>query len=158
MAQIAAPQIDLAVAADAEAIALLSRDEIEHGLRWAWTPARVRRCIADARSNVIVARENGRIVGFALMSYADEHAHLLLFAVAPDRRRRGIATALWNWLETTLRTAGIAAAQVELRASNAAARAFYERVGFEPVAATPRYYQGAETALHMVKELAAPAP
>ena len=67
-------------------------------------------------------------------------------------------TALWNWLETTLRTAGIAAAQVELRASNAAARAFYEHVGFEQVAATPRYYQGAETALHMVKELAAPAP
>ena len=40
----------------------------------------------------------------------------------------------------------------------AAARAFYERVGFEQVAATPHYYQGAETALHMVKELAAPAP
>ncbi|MBR0347398.1 MAG: hypothetical protein IJI03_19295, partial [Rudaea sp.] len=64
MAQIAAPQIDLAVAADAEAIALLSRDEIENGLRWAWTPARVRRCIADVCSNVIVARDSGRIVGF----------------------------------------------------------------------------------------------
>ena len=152
---IAVPEIALATIADAQAIAVLARDEIEHGLGWSWTPARVQHCIRDPRSNVIVARDGASVIGFALMSYDAEHAHLLLFGVAPAWRRRGVASALWAWLEATLRTAGIRSAQVELRASNLAARAFYERVGFEQVNATQRYYRGVETALHMVKELTA---
>jgi len=150
---IAAPEIALATADDAATIALLSRDEIEHGLGWSWTPARVRRSIEDPRNNAIVARDGTRLIGFALMRYDAEHAHLLLFGVAPGWRRRGVANALWAWLEATLRTAGIRSAQVELRVSNDDARAFYERVGFEQVNATQRYYRGVETALHMVKEL-----
>lgn len=150
---IAAPDIGLATSAEAEAIAQLSREEIEQGLRWSWTPERVRRAVRDKNTNVVVAREDARVVGFALMSYEDERAHLLLFGVASSRRRHGIATALWTWLEATMRTAGITAVQVELRESNHTARAFYERVGFEQVNATRRYYQGVETALHMVKEL-----
>ena len=150
---IAAPDIELGTSAEAEAIAVLSRDEIEYGFRWSWTPERVRRAIRDKNTNVVVAREDARMVGFALMRYEDERAHLLLFGVTPSRRRQGIATALWTWLEATMRTAGVTAAQVELRESNDAARAFYERVGFEQVNATRRYYQGIETALHMVKEL-----
>jgi ribosomal-protein-alanine N-acetyltransferase len=151
---IATPEIGMASMADARAIALIARDEIEQGLGWSWTPARVQRCIRDPRTNVIVAREGSVVVGFALMSYDAEHAHLLLFGVAPAQRRQGVASALWAWLETTLRTAGIRSAQVELRAINHAARAFYEHVGFEQVNATQRYYRGVETALHMVKEFA----
>ena len=150
---IAAPDIGLATSAEAGTIARLSREEIEQGLRWSWTPERVRRAINNRNTNVVVARENANVIGFALMRYEDERAHLLLFGVAPSRRRQGIATALWTWLEATMRTAGITAVQVELRESNHAARAFYERVGFEQVNATRRYYQGIETALHMVKEL-----
>ena len=152
---IAAPEIGLATMTDAREIALLARDEIEHGLGWSWTPARVQHCIGDPRSNVVVARDGARVIGFALMSYDADHAHLLLFGVAPTWRRRGVASALWAWLEATLRTAGIRSAQVELRASNHDARAFYEHVGFEQVNATQRYYRGVETALHMVKELTA---
>ncbi|WP_347262462.1 GNAT family N-acetyltransferase [Rudaea sp.] len=155
---IAAPEIGLASVVDAQAIALLARDEIEHGLGWSWTPARVQRCIRDAHSNAIVARDGGRVIGFALMRYDADHAHLLLFGVAPAWRRQRVASALWAWLEATLRTAGIRSVQVELRASNHAARAFYERVGFEQVNATQRYYRGVETALHMVKELTAATP
>lgn len=150
---IASPEIFLASSSDAEAISLLSRDEIEHGLRWSWTAARVRRSIQDPNTNVVVAREQTHIVGFALLRYDDDRAHLLLLGVAPARRRRGIATALVHWLEETMRVAGIVAVQVELRQSNSIARAFYEKLGFEQVNATSKYYQGVETALHMVKEL-----
>jgi ribosomal-protein-alanine N-acetyltransferase len=145
--------IGLALPAEAQAIALLSRDEIEHGLRWSWTAPRVLRAMRDRNTNVVVAREGDGIVGFALLQYEADHAHLLLLGVAGTHRRRGIAAALWRWLEETLRIAGIAAVQVELRESNAVARAFYEKLGFELINATSRYYQGRETALHMVKEL-----
>lgn len=150
---IGTPDIGLARPDDAEAIALLSRDEIEYGLRWSWTPARVRRAILDRRTNAIVARNGERVVGFALMQYDDDSAHLLLLGVARAFRRRGIATAILHWLEHTLAVAGIPAVQVELRERNAIALAFYETLGFERVNATHRYYQGRETALHLVKEL-----
>jgi [ribosomal protein S18]-alanine N-acetyltransferase len=149
----AGPEIGLAAPSEAGAIAQMSRDEIEHGLGWSWTAPRVRRAMQDRSSNVIVAREGSRMVGFAILSYAAEHAHLNLLGVARDRRRRGIARALLAWLETTMRVAGIAAVQVELRATNGSARAFYESLGFELINVTPRYYHGRESALHMVKEL-----
>lgn len=147
-------QIGLAVPAEAQVIALLSRDEIEQGLRWSWTAPRVLHAIRDRETNVVVARAGDRVIGFALLQYAADRAHLMLLGVASSRRRRGTATALWLWLEETLRVAGVGAVQVELREANTVARAFYEKQGFELINATSKYYQGKETALHMVKELA----
>lgn len=152
---IAATGIGLAFPSDAHAIAMMSRDQIEQGLRWSWSAARVRNAIADRETNVIVARQGSAIVGFALMKYGDEVAHLLLLGVAPRQRRKGIATALLGWLEATLRIAGVAMVQVEVRESNAVARAFYAARGYEQVGATRGYYQGIETALRLVKELGA---
>jgi [ribosomal protein S18]-alanine N-acetyltransferase len=151
-----APDIGLATLTDAQSIALISRDEIEHGLRWDWRPPRVRRAIEDRDTNVVVARHAASVIGFALMKYRSDDAHLLLLGVVPQHRRRGVATAMMSWLEETLRVAGIAAIQVEVRASNRAALAFYAKLGYEQVNATLRYYQGIETALHLVKELASP--
>jgi [ribosomal protein S18]-alanine N-acetyltransferase len=147
------PDIGLATLADAQSIALISRDEIEQGLRWAWTPPRVRNAIEDRETNVVVARNGTSVIGFALMRYRLEDAHLLLLAVIPDHRRKGVATAMLGWLEETLKVAGIAAIQVEVRASNRVALAFYAALGYEQVDATSRYYQGIETAVHLVKEL-----
>ena len=147
------PDIGLALPSDAQAIADLSRREIEHGLRWSWTTGRVRRAIQDRETNVVVARDGDAICGFALMAYRSEDAHLLLLAVSPDWRRRGIGSALIGWLEETLRQAGITRMQVEVRQSNRVARAFYARLGFEPVNVSRGYYQGVENALHLVKEL-----
>lgn len=147
------PNIGLADSADAQAIADLSRHEIEHGLRWSWTTGRVWRAIQDTETNVVVARDGDAISGFALMAYRSEDAHLLLLAVAPGSRRRGIGSALIGWLEETLRLAGITRMPVEVRQANRVARAFYARLGFEQVNASRGYYQGVEDALHLVKEL-----
>ena len=47
------------------------------------------------------------LAGFGIMKYQDTDAHLMLFAVAPEFRRRGIGNALMDWLETSAITAGI---------------------------------------------------
>jgi len=151
---IALPDIALATAADAQPIALISRDEVEQGLAWKWTPARVRRAIEDRETNVVVARHGTSVVGFALMKYLEDEAHLLLLAVHRNHRRRGVATALVAWLEATLRTAGLSRIQVEVRASNALAQAFYAKLGFRRARPLPRYYQGIEDGWMLVKELA----
>jgi [ribosomal protein S18]-alanine N-acetyltransferase len=148
-------EICLAVRPDADAIAALSRDCIEQGLRWSWTVQRVRRCIDDRDTNVAVIRDQGVIAGFAIMKYGDDEAQLFLLAVRPSHRRRGIGAALLSWLALTARTAGIKVIRLQVRATNDAAIAFYRSVGFRATAVHAAYYQGAEDALLMSWDLTA---
>ncbi|MEL7537738.1 MAG: ribosomal protein S18-alanine N-acetyltransferase [Pseudomonadota bacterium] len=148
-----ATEIRLARPADANGIAATSRDHIEAGLGWRWTPERVDRCIQDRDINVIVAENDGRPAGFALMRYRDDEAHLLLLAVQPTYRRRGIGTALMAWLEQTVVDTGIGVIWLEVRAMNNSARRFYRRLGFEEIAAVRGYYEGRESAIRMARRL-----
>jgi len=145
--------IALAQPADARDIALLSREAIEYGLPWRWTERRVMRCIRDPATNVAIARWNGDLRGFAIMQYGDEEAHVLLFAVRVEQRRRGVGSALLRWLEATAAVAGIHAIRLEARAGNASARAFYGRHGFREAGLSPGYYDEVEDAIRMVKDL-----
>lgn len=149
-------EIGLARAADAERIAALSRKSIEYGLDWTWTPRRVLKSLADAATNIIVAQRAGALLGFAIMKYRDTDAHLLLLAVEAAQRRRGIGTALLDWLEATVRTAGIESIRAEVRASNRAARAFYRRHGFDAQRTLHGYYQGVDDALLLAKRMVGP--
>lgn len=99
--------IVLARRADAAAIAALSRMTIEQGLPWRWTPARVLRAIEHRETNVAVVRDGDTLLGFGIMRYAGETAHLLLLAVRPAHRRGGIGSALLRWLEDVASAAGI---------------------------------------------------
>jgi [ribosomal protein S18]-alanine N-acetyltransferase len=153
------PTLRLATAADAAGIAALSRDRIEHGLGWRWTAPRVLRSIADRSTNVVVAREAdaGRaaapLLGFGLMQYHDDEAHLLLLAVHADAGRRGIASAMLQWLEHSALIAGIGQVYLEARLTNAAARAFYARLGYREIQTVPGYYLGREACVRLAKDL-----
>jgi ribosomal-protein-alanine N-acetyltransferase len=146
-------EISLAVAADAAAIAELSRDTIEQGLPWSWTARRVARSIRDRSTNVVVARRARGLLGFAIMKYEEEEAHLLLLAVQSAQRRKGIGSALLAWLEQTVVVAGIGVVRLETRADNQDGRLFYRRHGFEDVGLQQGYYQGVEDAMQMCKNL-----
>jgi len=147
-------EIRLARLPDALRIAQMSRDFIEYGLGWSWDAPRITRRIRDRATNVIVAEVGAELVGFALMEYADEEAHLLLFGVEPIYRRRGIASSLLAWLESTATTAGSELIFLETRATNAAARGFYAARGYREIAILPRYYSGREDAVRIGKDLA----
>jgi ribosomal-protein-alanine N-acetyltransferase len=122
--------IHLADLADAPDIAALSRTEIEHGLGWSWTPERVARAVRDPETNVIVAGRPGDLAGFGIMSYLDDDAHLLLFAVRAGRRRQGLGSAILAWLEAVAATAGAKRIRVEARWDNVAGRSFYSERGY----------------------------
>lgn len=145
--------IHLAVPDDAVAIAALSRRTIEQGLEWRWTPRRVLDCMAHADTNVVVARRGDDLLGFAVMRYGDEDAHLLLLATQPRCRRQGVGSALLAWLEATARVAGITTLRLEARSANAGARAFYRRHGFNEIGRRAEYYQGVEDAVRFRKVL-----
>jgi [ribosomal protein S18]-alanine N-acetyltransferase len=143
----------LARLADAPSIANLSRDLIEYGLRWRWTPIRVAASIRAPDINVLVARIHDNIAGFAIMRYGDHDAHLDLLAVAPPYRRAGVGRQLLEWLEKCAVIAGIFKVALEVRAGNEGAQLFYKRMGYRTLAQIPGYYQGAEAALRMGRDL-----
>ena len=147
------PLIALATGADASVIANLSRDAIEQGLGWSWTAPRVLKALRDDATNVIVARRHGEVAGFAIMKYGDDTAHIVLLAVTAARRRCGIGSALLRWLEPTARTAGINTIQLEARANNSEARAFYQQLGFNEIGVRVSYYRGVEDAVRFEKVL-----
>ena len=77
----------LASSADAVPIALMSRRLVEYGLpSWAWTPRRVVRQIRHQESIVLIARREEDLVGFAIMYFSIDSAHLNLLAVEPAYR------------------------------------------------------------------------
>ena len=136
------PQLTIRFAtfADAAAIAALSRDEIEHGLPWTWREARVRHAIADPDTNVIVVGSPGAVAAFGVMYYAEDDAHLLLFAVHRSQQRQGVGSALLQWLEEAAIAAGAQKIRVEARMDNAAARSFYNERGYHEGAIVRRMY------------------
>ena len=146
--------IGLAHAGDARDIAEMSRDLIEQGLTWSWTPARVQHFISGPESSVVVARREQRIAAFAIMHFGDDVAHLNLLAVAPEHRRQGLGSQLMDWLTRTALEAGVFRINLELRTHNEAARTFYSRMGFEQLGIVQGYYQGRESALRMSRRLA----
>jgi ribosomal-protein-alanine N-acetyltransferase len=150
---IADREIGLALPGDARRIAMMSRDLIEQGLAWRWTPPRILRVMRDPAINVAIAREKGELAGFAIMQYKDDEAHLLLLAVDARQRRKGIGSALMGWLEATALTAGTGCIYLEARAANAEARAFYRNLGYIEITTVPELYSNTEDGVRIAKDL-----
>jgi [ribosomal protein S18]-alanine N-acetyltransferase len=148
--------VRFATSADAAEIAAMSRDQIEQGLGWSWNEARVRRAIGNRETNVVVVPGKGQLLGFGIMSYRDEVAHLLLFAVRSSHQRQGIGRRILAWLEAVAQDAGVTRVDIECRRDNAAARNFYGEFGYHEQVISRGYYRGVEDAVRLEKWLAPP--
>jgi ribosomal-protein-alanine N-acetyltransferase len=140
---------------EARLLALMSRDWIETGLPWRWRTPQILRRIHDPESEVVVAREGHRAIGFAVMEFRfrEREAHLLLLAVGPEQRRRGVGRELVDWLATLARAGGVERIVLEVRASRPGAREFYRRLGYRELGRLPSYYQGREDAIRVGADL-----
>jgi [ribosomal protein S18]-alanine N-acetyltransferase len=146
-------ELKLARLTDAQQVALMSRDLVEDGLPWSWTATRVAEHIRGRDSNVLTAWAGGRLIGFAIMQFFAEHAHLNLLAVDPSYRQSGIGRQLLEWLEETARVGGIFFINLEVRAKNSGARVFYRKLGYLETSYIPGYYSGREAAIRMTHDL-----
>ncbi|HKK13748.1 MAG TPA: GNAT family N-acetyltransferase [Gammaproteobacteria bacterium] len=137
----------------AQEVAGLSRDLIEAGLGWSWTPERVLRSLRHPDTVVLIAPRPGHLAGFAIMHFGLEEAHLNLLAVRPRYRRSGLGRRLVHWLEQSALTAGISVVYLETRDGNRGAQAFYRRLGYRRIGRVPAYYRGREAAVRMARDL-----
>lgn len=146
-------ELKLAKLDDAKRIGAMSRDLIERGLPWSWSAARITKHIRCPDSVVLTAWIEGQLVGFAIMHFLDESAHLNLLAVDPCYRRLGIGRRLIEWLEESARVAGTFIVSLEVRVSNRGARGFYRKLAYQEIVDIPGYYCGREAALRMSRDL-----
>ncbi len=87
----------------------------------------------------LAAVANGELLGYLVCSRYDRVWHLMNVAVAPDRRRRGVARRLISQL---IEEGGAKLPfTLEVRVSNGEAIAMYESLGFRSAGVRPRYYQ-----------------
>jgi ribosomal-protein-alanine N-acetyltransferase len=149
----AGAELRLAKRSDVRSIAVMSRDLIENGLGWSYPPHRIDALLARSDTVGLVATVDTALAGFAIMSYGDERAHLVLLAVRAAHRRHGIGQRMVNWLLETAVTAGIVSVHLELRARNREAYSFYRALRFAETLRLDGYYRGRETAIQMLRVL-----
>lgn len=90
----------------------------------------IARKLAVQRELFFVAVEAGEVVGTAMAGYDGHRGWVYSVAVRPSRRRQGIGAALMARVEEGLRGMGCPKLNLQVRASNREAVAFYERLGY----------------------------
>ena len=105
-----------------------------------WTREQLRSCLPDGQHVLLVAEEDGRLLGYVGMLFVLDEGYIANVAVAPDARRRGVASALIRELLARARALELSFATLEVRAGNVPAIALYEGFGFVPVGRRKNYY------------------
>ncbi len=90
---------------------------------------------------LLIARLGERPAGFALSRHVIDEAELLLVAVEPELRGRGIARALMDRVFEDAIALGAKTIHLEMREGNPAAR-LYAAAGFTEVGRRRDYYRG----------------
>ncbi len=109
-----------------------------------WSEELLRRELDHEWSTVTVAEAavgaRMELAGFSIYWLVHDELHLLTLAVAPSMRRRGVASVLLEAALAQARSRPCTLATLEVRRSNEAAQALYEKLGFQKVGVRPNYY------------------
>jgi ribosomal-protein-alanine N-acetyltransferase len=107
-----------------------------------WTRQAFEAALKERHARFRVARApGGGVMGYVIAWFVLDEGEIANLAVVPPARRRGVARALLEAIIAEARESRIARLFLEVRESNAAARALYAARGFEPIARRARYYR-----------------
>ena len=98
-------------------------------------------CASDAERVALIVEENAQLQGFVIARVMAEEWEIENIAVAGTARRRGLGTRLLSELLDIARERSVKALFLEVRESNHAARALYEKWAFLESGRRRRYYQ-----------------
>lgn len=114
---------------------------------------------SDVTRAYLLRNDEDKVVAFCLCWVIFDQLHINTVAVAPADRRQGLASSLLRQVIAEAIAAGAKKATLEVRASNTAALALYERLGFHVAARRPAYYtKPEEDALILWREHLAGSP
>ncbi len=114
---------------------------------------------SDVTRVYLLRDEAAHVLAFCVCWLIFDELHINTLAVSPVARRQGVASRLLRDVMAEAVAGGASKATLEVRASNSAALALYERLGFQVAARRPRYYTlPEEDALILWKEGLATSP
>ena len=105
-----------------------------------WTREDFWKNAVNENAAYVVGELDGRIAAYAGAWIAFGEAEVMNVAVVSEHRSRGIGTKLFARLIEECKARGASAITLEVRASNAAAIALYEKFGLRSVGRRPHYY------------------
>lgn len=118
-----------------------------------WSENSVAGELSNPLSCWLVCVENDTVLGYVGAQTVLGETDMMNLAVIPQARRQGIAESLILNLVEELKKQDSYCLSLEVRASNAPARALYEKLGFAQVGRRPNYYRNPkEDALILRKE------
>jgi [ribosomal protein S18]-alanine N-acetyltransferase len=121
-----------------------------------WSKESYLKFVRESGSLVIVLEAADEISGFLIGRLVADQAELLNLAVTAAQRRKSAGTALLTQALEAWRSRGAKTVYLEVRESNTAAIAFYEKHGFASAGLRKGYYRDPdESALTMVRKLTA---
>lgn len=107
-----------------------------------WSEESVRYdAVENKLSFYIVAEIGGQVAGYIGVWKILNEGHITNVAVAPEHRRKHVASAMMEILLEVLEKENIDSCTLEVRASNSAAIKLYEKYGFKIEGIRPGYYE-----------------
>ena len=116
-----------------------------------WKPSILESELKSENSKYIVAKENGKIVGFAGLWFSPIDAEITNIVTKKKEKKRGIGTLLLDKLIEMAKEANRDNISLEVNEKNIAAGILYENAGFEIAGIRKNYYNGKENAIIMTK-------
>lgn len=111
-----------------------------------WSHGVFRDCLFAGYECIVIERR-GSVTGYSILSVAAGEAHILNLCIDPNFRKRGFGERLLNAIMARAVDVEVREVFLEVRPSNKAALALYQKKGFSYIADRPAYYQskGAES-------------
>jgi ribosomal-protein-alanine N-acetyltransferase len=120
-----------------------------------WSPGIFRDCLLAGYTSLVL-EQGAAVIGYGIMSVAAGEAHLLNLALEPRAHGQGHGRRLLEHLLDLAQGAGVEGLYLEVRPSNRAALALYDKTGFELIGRRRAYYRavgGTEDAVVLVRRL-----
>ena len=105
-----------------------------------WSQRDFRDCVTSDATFLVAETAEG-VAGYLVALDAADEGEILNLAVAPGGRRHGIGRALVDHALDSLARRGVRQVYLEVRESNAPARALYAAHGFREVGRRAQYYR-----------------
>ena len=125
---------------DLAEVMAIERPAFEHP----WSAAMMRDSLRDAHQQGWgLFEDNGKMVGFGVLSIVMDEAELLAMSVDPTMQGQGYGEALLGFLIERAKKAEAEQLFLEVRQSNDPANGLYRKMGFDTVGERRGYYPGA---------------
>ena len=122
----------------------------------AFTKRQISYLLTDYNTIAVLARIENDIAGFIITQVEveenTEFGHIITINVAPNYRRKGIATKLLHEIENLLKQKSINQCRLEVREDNKHAIILYKKLGYKNVGILENYY-GKKHGLYLKKFL-----